>query len=693
MGDMNAMRSLRNLIDRRLLGSVAFLLLASVGLAIFPGQVAAAGRAIAVVYDDWLYANFALQTLIGLLDSEDRLHVVAMSDPGRAVEMTGRTGKSDGIDRLKRQAVPKGNTPEQALFTALQVLQSSPDPSSERWLVVITDGVFDSMERNVPGARRTITDRFARFVRETGARTVLMLIGGGADRSLGDLWKREAQAAVLYAASSREIIDRMHDVASMLSSREAGTADLQATVRGSEETLSPRFPLRRLVVFAQSDGGSQLPRITAMSAAGAELDRVEHLPQMVAAAAGGRSSAIVAHVLAKSAGSVIPEGTDRIRIVFDTSKNVGKVRYLPEVAARLDVELRDVHGRAMSPGKSGAFDVCEGEAVRVVSRLVTPAGKTLTEGQSDPSGFKAIFRLGDGGDQPMALSSSKVEFTGSFQMPVGATTVSAAASFPGYFNFRSRIFTLEPKDCRPRGIRIDEDRSHWKGDVRDLERSHVRLQLLVEGKPPGKEEFSSWTASIVSQSTVPFSLARDESAGVWVLRPKAGWGGACFTPTGDQNPIIQVKSPRPGEDRQVNLVLPVSDPGWLRRCGPFAAAVLASIFLLWWLIGVVRKPRFAKGACVERREAERRSDTSALRGYWVMRYLVPYIPESATSHGLLFRAGRRGDYILLARESQEADMWIAGEKIEVPGQKDVRVSSGTAIQKRGRRPVSFHYRT
>ena len=120
------------------------------------------------------------------------------------------------------------------------------------------------------------------------------------------------------------------------------------------------------------------------------------------------------------------------------------------------------------------------------------------------------------------------------------------------------------------------------------------------------------------------------------------------------------------------------------------AAVLGILFFLWWFVGLLRKARFRPGAAIVRERGQRR-ETELLRGSWVLRWVVPYLPERRTLWGLVFKAGSTRSFVLLAKESQAEDMRIGGQPIDAPGQKDLRISSGEAVQTTGRNRESFRY--
>ncbi len=680
-----------HVLARRLAAALLLVLVASAS--------AMAARSAALVYDDsksmkdedrWLYANFALQTLVALLDPEDRLDVVTMSEPGKAASLTDFAAKSKQIESLKRQRLPTANTPYEAVRTAMQSLRARKAESDERWLIVITDGGF-GFKKGSAETRDSVSSEFAGFVRETGARTIFLLIGEKADRTLPELWQKAGQATVLRASSSDEIVDRMHEIASMLMAREGGGSELGRAQQGNDVLLSPRFPLRRVVLFAQSAGSHKLPRLASASSEVAELQTRGYLPEMPQATKSGRSSALVTHIQPARPPSMIPEGTDALRLTFQGTDGLRELHLFPEVAARLDVELRSGEGARITPDAEGVIAPCIGATVQIASRLTTDDGRTLTESQADTSAFKAGFTLGADAETPMALNAAKTEFLGSFVAQAGETTISASATFPGYFRFRSRIFTVHAKDCRPRAVDLDVDTTSWSGDVTRLDGSTAGLRGTAEGQAIGAEEFAMWQVAIVGEAPLGFDLEKDKKERIWRLRPNLSWMYPCLCPTGPQNLRLRLDTGRPAEAREIAVALPVEDASWWTKCGWLVVIVLVILTVVCWLFGVVTKPRFRAGSVVFHEHRGRR-ETIALPGRWWSRWIFPYRAERREVVGVRFIAPPRNrNHILLARDNQAEGMTIGGLPIDPLGQRDVPLADGERLEVPGNNHEAYTY--
>ncbi|MBR3642491.1 MAG: hypothetical protein IKN57_03185, partial [Parasporobacterium sp.] len=154
-----------------LLPSRLFLLLAACILLVIPCTPAkadsASGRKIvSIVFDDswsmstenrYSNANYAMQAFIALLDEEDELYVVYMSDVMRAIQadpsntdpagLAVRIGLEDpqaGADQVRAKPWNGAGTPYSSVQVGYNELFNHPDPESSTsyYLVVMSDGGF-----------------------------------------------------------------------------------------------------------------------------------------------------------------------------------------------------------------------------------------------------------------------------------------------------------------------------------------------------------------------------------------------------------------------------------------------------------------------------------------------------------------------------------------------------------------------
>jgi len=120
-------------------------------------------KIVSLVYDDsgsmkndnkWAYANYAVQSFCGMLNSEDQLYITYMSraqlqegyKPEQIDLSSGGIQKS--VDAMRNHDEDE-DTPFKSVELAFKKLQETKveDENAQYWLVVITDGVFDEIYR------------------------------------------------------------------------------------------------------------------------------------------------------------------------------------------------------------------------------------------------------------------------------------------------------------------------------------------------------------------------------------------------------------------------------------------------------------------------------------------------------------------------------------------------------------------
>ena len=225
-------------------------------------------KIVSVVYDDsgsmsgskWAYANYAMQTFCGMLNSEDQLFITYMShtqyssnyDPAKMdLSAAGIQGSVDSI----RGHRDSGSTPYGAVKIAYDKLKSVQDsnPNTQYWLVVITDGAFDECGgMTVSSAKRYLNQEFQQYVsgvmpNGTNPQVTFMGIGGVV------MPDEDAQKGIytFNADTAGDIVDTMSAMADRISGRtRLKTADIKK-VSGNTVEISSAIPLLNIAVLVQ----------------------------------------------------------------------------------------------------------------------------------------------------------------------------------------------------------------------------------------------------------------------------------------------------------------------------------------------------------------------------------------------------------------------------------------------------------
>jgi hypothetical protein len=653
-------------------------------------------RTVVVVYDDsgsmgnpqapnarWRDANYALQTLTGLLAPQDALTVVRMSAPDVAEPVDLRTQAAQ-LAAIQTRPHEGGQTPYAAVQTAMRTLEQvaareaqGGGAATEKWLIIITDGEFGHADTaTVQG----VQDEIRQFVRQTGTRSAIFMIAG-VESQAADLWVSDGQARRYEAPDRSQIVEQMRRIAADITSR----SDTPPPVRydGNTVTLTTEFPLRRVTLLQHTRNPQTLAVLR-----GARVGRTDiAIPPALELGMPARSGDPVHGRIHHLGGTAtIPAGT--VTLTFDKPVDASLLQVLPEVDARLAVWLTDNAGRPLS----GTIPtICAGEPFRIRATLLSPQGDTLLKQARAGSPFRLDATYG-GRRVPLAAAGSF--FEAGVPTALGESTISVSAAYPGYFSYRSRIYTVRGEECRPRALGWRPG-TPWSARVTELDEAPpFDVVPTVDGARVPPAELEQWTLRRTDGGKLPVDIER--TAEGWRLRPKARWGLACCTPTGVIPVELEAKSPNPREPVLRRTVeLDVRDVGFWRKCGWLVLLILAAILLASYIFLLMRKRRFCHGSEIVYERitplARGRPQTEALVGRsWLVRMMVPTAAERTTVVEVTFEAGTRCGHILIPPEAQTDQMYVSGEHIEDPGRRPVRVAQGDSLEIRrggGRRDV------
>lgn len=654
-------------------------------------------RTVVVVYDDsgsmgnaqapnarWRDANYALQTLTGLLAPGDALTVVRMSAPSVA-EPVDLRAQAAQIGAIRTHPHNGGETPYTAVETAMRTLRQAAareaqagGAATEKWLIIVTDGEFSHDDgATVQGVQQDIRD----FVRTTGTRSAIFMIAG-VESQAADLWVSDGQARRYEAPGRAQIVEQMRRIAADITSR----SDAPPPVRydGRTVTLTTEFPLRRVTLLQHTRDPQALATLQSARVGTSALPLPAALELGMPARSGSPVHGRIVHL--GGAAGTLPAGT--VTLTFDRPVDASLVQVLPEVDARLAVWLTDEAGR---PLRGTIPTVCTGEPFRIRATLLSPQGDTLLTQVRAGSPFRleAVY-----GGRTVPLAAAGGFFQAGVAALAGDSTISVSAAYPGYFQYRSRIYTVRGEDCRPRvlGWRPSPP---WSAKVTELDAAPpVDVVPTVDGAEVPAAELEKWTLRRTDDGKLPVDIER--TAQGWRLTPKTRWGLACCTPTGVIPVELEAKSPNPREPVLRRTVqLDVRDTGFWSKCGWLVLLILGAILLTTYAVLLMRKRRFCKGSEIVYERitplARGRPQTEALVGKsWVKRMLVPTPAERTTVVEVTFQAGTRCGHIVIPPEAQTDQMYVSGEHIEDPGRRPVRVAQGDALEIRrggGRRDV------
>jgi hypothetical protein len=674
-----------------------FQLLAAVLLTLLSVSAAQAGKAIALVYDDsgsmasrsnprWVPANYAVQVLAAMGGEGDSLFLVRMSAPTVARPFPGVQGINALLSEFSHQDPPQKNTatPYQSVRTAIDALVGS--GMDEKWLLVLTDGVFSEEENNGAAIEPRVREDIELAVRRQHIHAAFLIIQQPEHR-VDALWQNEGGAERFNAVSAAEIPAKMEAAADLLNARSSlKKGGISIAAQGGELRLSSRFPLRQLIVLRQDGVAGNL--LEAQDAGGHALTLRKHEVQAIRPTRG----LPIAHIAHIKPGRVIEAGAEVVRLRFDGPVEKMHIKLLPEVAVRFETALKDAKGQILKPNDSGAYTLCKGDAVKFSSRLTDDSGQPIKLEHEDMAALRIGVEIG-GGFQPQNADSQGLADFSLNLSPEHEVVLRGIAEYPGYFHFRAEPIRLRPGNCT-REVRlsvagVDGD-GYWRAEVDRVEAApYVEVAATVDGQPVSADEAKHWQLTGDGGEAANFDWLR--TGPTWRIRPKtaccAWWLGRAQvgeTRVGlklaTANPRDQIQSPPP-------LHFAITAPSspwrarWWQAC-PFAvpALVLALLFYLWRLMV---KQRFAKKACLWVQNCSDRKVRRKLfrrEANWLLRWFWPSARERVRIGGLGFIATGTGQMVSVSGKSlgqyHEIDNWRFDDRAKAQGrpQMDARLN-------------------
>ena len=167
---------------------------------------------------------------------------------------------------------------------------------------------------------------------------------------------------------------------------------------------------------------------------------------------------------------------------------------------------------------------------------------------------------------------------------------------------------------------------------------------------------------------------------------------ACFTTTGKDELELALRSKNPNlkidKNATLTLQIEIEDDSFWAKCGFLIIAFIVLLLLVWYIWGILKKPRFCKGSEIiiakQGQLTKSRPKSYPLPTGFFNRYLVPYVAESKVVGSIKFKAGSRCSHVLISKETQTENMFVSGFPIDEPNKKDVRLSIGEKLEIRKR---------
>lgn len=647
--------------------------------------VFAQNRSVAVVYDNSKSMtdagqcegiNYAMQVLVGLLHPQDELFVFKMHPAAEtAINLSGKQTAMQQVSATYDCLAVA--TPFTAVVKASSRLKSS--LKKEKWLIILSDG--DITEQNF---HLTYPNELKTLVNQTGGRVIFLNVNPNNSVLDTHLANSGATTKTLRTQGNfTEIINTMEQVAGNIMSFSAG---IQVQQQGNKAVFTSPVPLRRVIVLQQtSQPTSSLPNITKATAEGKSLTTDKSYKAKKARGSYSMSGNVT-HLEAPL--GLIPTG--KVEIEFSSSFDMNRTKILPEAAAKLVTELTG----GIKSRQGSLYKICD-----TVKTLLLTA--TLTDDNNQPLALEVLKKcivqgINETNGQKTKLNFNEQSGKFSASVPVSGNKIvlSVSAEFTGYFNLLSSIYTLEKENCPVpnAGFDVAGGRAALRAKVTELDYapSFTVIPKIIQdngtSRPPTKEELQQLEIVQLNESDLHLSIKKQPD-GTFTIRPTKRLC-ACFTPTGTDKLSFELRSKSPSiktsANNRLDLEVTVEDDTFWAKCGWLIIALLVLLVVLWYIWGLIKKPRFCRGSEViysrETNMMKNKAKSYPLPNSFFKRYLIPYKPERQMVGSVQFIAGTRCSHVFIAAKSQNEFMTIMGMPLDKPNTKDERISNGEQLE-------------
>ena len=362
-------------------------------------------KIVSVVYDDsgsmdgdkWAYANYAMQTFCGMLNSEDQLFITYMSHaeqntnnykPEKIDLSAGGIQKS--VDSV-RNHIDSGSTPYSAVEKAYEKLKSVNDsnPNTQYWLVVITDGSFNECDSMSDAEKKMfVNNNFKEYtenVMPNGTNLQVTFLGIGDGVVFPD--ENKSNGIFTYSATNADgIIGAMSEMADRISGRTRLEKSDIKKIDDKTIQVSSSIPLLNIAVFAQ-DSQAKITKAVYSNEVNIPVSRNVSLSYP------GYSDLVGGAFLLGNSQNIIGSGT--YNITFDQNIDLNNVIILFEPALEMRMTIT-VNGNEISD-YSELDNVMENDKVSISCKIYEMGTDTEIDPSLLPPGTKFEITVSENG--------------------------------------------------------------------------------------------------------------------------------------------------------------------------------------------------------------------------------------------------------------------------------------------------------
>lgn len=665
-------------------------------------------RTISVVYDDsgsmkkndkWVYANYAFQTLISLLDKKDNLYIVKMSEVEKGIKskkvslekQNGLLGSIKSDYRFSSQT-----TPYTAIVESMDLMNIflKDSKSDDNWIVIITDGEFEDGKKFTESEKNTYKNKIYSFIDKSKAKPIFLIISNDKkeEKKLLEqdgiaIWKEVFGANALYpkvftATGENEIIQKMQSIAYLITSKNEKSSIVDYQDENNTITFNSEFPLKRVLIFEQSkDKSFMKPKEVIVNG---EKIRSQKLLEPEIQSNGIK---LFANTNTLENESTLSPG--QIKIMYEG--NSKSIKILPEVDAEFKVKLLNGNETIVD----SFYKTYPNNKLKIEASLQE---KNSQNSLKHIEGIKVVSYYNEE-EVPLNYNDKTKKYEGEILVKEGKKSISASAEFPGYFNFQSDIYTIDAHESYivKRNIDLKIIPEKISIPITELKKyNNLNFIPLVNGLEIDVEEFKTWKIEIETDLKIDvekeFKKIDNKELNLW--QSSFNYGNLFFwtlPKAGKHKVKLKIDSGRADEFIEKEFEINMEKESWAKVQGPFWGLFVGGLLSVLFILGNIFKQRFSKGAkiifssehLIER--TKDREETKKLSASFINK-IIPFQSEKMLVRGIMFYASennrikiKKGESKLIGKTVDNIEIAYMEKSIDDIKKKEHRLSSGDTI--------------
>lgn len=642
-----------------------------------------------VVYDDSksmkkdnrsIYANYAMQTLISLLEKDDNLIITKMSDLDNDFRNKMIINLKDipkELEFFREKIVPKSNlTPYKSVSSVVEYMKINAKQDDINWLIMITDGNFE--DGNPIPELEKIKEDISSLIAENDVRPIFLLIGSNKkeldkyeEQSGVEIWKEifgQGEYPKIYkSVGQHDIIEKMEEIAQLLTNKSSKKEEKNYKIDGNDIKFLSLFPLKKVIILNQKDKDGKLQEIDNVKIGDKEEKLIEvYTPKK--ATKNVDLYANVIHINVEKGDKDIEE----LRISFKDGVP-SNIKIFPEVAGEFEVKITDINGKELD---GRVLKMAPEDEIKVYGFLKNANDK---EPMKYIDGTQVYINYG-GKRIDLEYNPKTKQYEKSIKIEKGKKSIDAVAEFDGYFFYQSDIYIINGDETVSKIVKFEEKKEIKKETPKpvvvkkvevkkveekkiydlkienidtkvitqnDLKDKEIIFRPILNNKSLNREEFKKFKLKFKDE--LNGKLQREDN--FWSYRIPTYDGVTKFrNPQGK----YKIKVICENKDEKVKLEkeieIQIEKIGFWEAWGQLISIILGFIVAIILGIGYWKKSRFLKNKKIEIAERFDGLDLPISRKVElkasILNKLTPYLKESKKIEGITFIANNTNIKVL-----------------------------------------------